>query len=141
VFAGRGGTALVVRGDDGLDELTTTTTSTMWIAAGSRVDPVRIDPAALGVPTAAEGALGGDRVQNAEIVRAVLAGRPGPVRDAVLLNAAAAIVAHDVAHDSPSPDAVLDTFPTALGLAADAIDSGAAARTLDAWVGASTAKR
>jgi anthranilate phosphoribosyltransferase len=67
-------------------------------------------------------------VHNARVVRAVLGGRPGPVRDAVLLNAAAAIVAHDAA------PAALDAFPAALLLAAESIDSGAAARTLDAWV-------
>lgn len=130
VFADRGVTALVVRGDDGLDELTTTTTSTMWIANGHGIEQVRIDPAALGIPLAPAGALrGGDRVHNAEVVRAVLGGQHGPVRDAVLLNAAAAIVAHDARHPA------LDAFPDALALAARSIDSGAAARTLDAWIG------
>jgi anthranilate phosphoribosyltransferase len=129
VFADRGVTALVVRGDDGLDELTTTTTSTMWLADGGGVELVRVDPAALGIPRSPAGALrGGDRVHNAEVVRAVLGGRRGPVRDAVLLNAGAAIVAHDGAHPA------LDAFPAALAQAADSIDSGAAARTLDAWV-------
>jgi anthranilate phosphoribosyltransferase len=127
VFADRGVTALVVRGDDGLDEITTTTTSTMWIANGDEVERVRIDPATLGIPRAPDGALrGGDRVHNAAVVRTVLGGRPGPVRDAVLLNGAAAIVAHDAA--------ALDAFPDALAEAAESIDSGAAARTLDAWV-------
>jgi anthranilate phosphoribosyltransferase len=136
VFAARGVTALVVRGDDGLDELTTTTTSTMWIASRSRVDRVRIDPAALGIPAAPAGALrGGDRVHNAEVVRAVLDGRPGAVRDAVLFNAAAAIVAHDAVDRHPT----LDAFPAALRLAAESVDSGAAARTLDAWIRASNA--
>jgi anthranilate phosphoribosyltransferase len=129
VFAGRGVTALVVRGDDCLDELTTTTTSTMWIAGSDGVEHVRIDPAALGIPLAPAGSLrGGDRVHNAGVVRTVLGGQPGPVRDAVLLNAAAAIVAHDTTHPT------LGEFPAALALAAESIDSGAAARTLDAWV-------
>jgi anthranilate phosphoribosyltransferase len=74
-------------------------------------------------------------VHNAEVVRAVLGGRSGPVRDAVLLNAAAAIVAHDAVDGHPT----LDAFLQALRLAADSIDSGAAARTLDAWIRASTA--
>jgi anthranilate phosphoribosyltransferase len=135
VFADRGVTALVVRGDDGLDELTTTTTSTVWIAGGSGVDRVRVDPAALGIPTAPAGALrGGDRVHNAAVVHAVLDGRPGPVRDAVLLNAAAAIVAHDSVDASPT----LDALPAALRLAAESVDSGTAARTLDAWIRAGT---
>lgn len=68
-------------------------------------------------------------MHNAEVVRAVLGGQHGPVRDAVLLNAAAAIVAHDARHPA------LDAFPDALALAARSIDSGAAARTLDAWIG------
>jgi anthranilate phosphoribosyltransferase len=135
VFADRGVTALVVRGDDGLDELTTTTTSTVWIASGAGVDRVRLDPAALGIPAAPAGALrGGDRVHNAAVVHAVLGGRPGPVRDAVLLNAAAAIVAHDGVAGRPT----LDAFPAALRLAAESVDSGAAARTLDAWIRAGT---
>jgi anthranilate phosphoribosyltransferase len=58
----------------------------------------------------------------------VLGGQPGPVRDAVLLNAAAAILAHDTTHPT------LDAFPAALALAAESIDSGAAARTLDTWI-------
>lgn len=140
VFADRGVTALVVRGDDGLDELTTATTSTMWVASNSRVDHLRIDPAALGIPVSPSDSLrGGDRVHNAKVVREVLAGRPGPARDAVLLNAAAAIVAHDVADGRHPPDAVLDVLPSALDLAARSIDSGAATRTLHAWIHTSNA--
>ncbi|WP_433276113.1 anthranilate phosphoribosyltransferase [Pseudonocardia xinjiangensis] len=141
VFADRGVTALVVRGDDGLDELTTTTTSTMWIAGGSQVARVRIDPSALGIPAAPAGALrGADRVHNAGVVRDVLAGKPGPVRDAVLLNAAAAIVAHDVADGRHPPDAVPGALPAALDLAARSVDSGAATRTLEHWVATSNAE-
>jgi len=140
VFADRGVTALVVRGDDGIDELTTTTTSTMWIAGDSRVEQLHIDPAALGVPTARAGALrGDDRVHNASVVRDVLAGERGPVRNAVLINAAAAIVAHDVANRPLSPAAILDALPEALDLAARSIDSGAATRTLQNWIQASNA--
>ena len=132
-FAERGDRALVVRGDDGLDELTTTTTSTVWIAAGGRVERRRLDPAALGVPVAAPGALrGGDRVHNATVVRTVLAGERGPVRDAVVLNAAAAIAVHDTA------ERVLDALPRALREAAHTIDSGAAAAVLQDWIASST---
>jgi anthranilate phosphoribosyltransferase len=140
VFADRGVTALVVRGDDGLDELTTTTTSTMWIAGDSRVEQLRVDPAALGIPAAPAGALrGGDRVHNATVLRHVLAGEPGPVREAVLLNAAAAIIAHDVANGPRSPAAILDALPGALDLATRSIDSGAATRTLRNWIQAGNA--
>ena len=87
---------LVVRGDDGLDELTTTGTSTVWVVGGGEVRVETLDPAALGVPAATRDDLrGGTREVNAAAFRAVLAGEPGPVRDAVLLNAAGALVAAD----------------------------------------------
>ena len=66
VFAGRGASVLVVRGDDGLDELTTTTTSTVWVVGGGEVRRETLDPAASGVPTAArEDLRGGDPARNA----------------------------------------------------------------------------
>ena len=96
VFAGRGASVLVVRGDDGLDELTTTGTSTVWVVGGGEVRVETLDPAALGVPAATRDDLrGGTREVNAAAFRAVLAGELGPVRDAVLLNAAGALVAAD----------------------------------------------
>jgi len=137
VFAGRGASALVVRGDDGLDELTTTTTSTAWVVAGGEVRQETVDPAALGLRTASREELrGGSPADNAAVFRALVAGRPGPVRDAVLLNAAGALVAFD-----GPPAAVADAFPAALDRAAAAIDSGAAERLLARWVEVSTAQR
>jgi anthranilate phosphoribosyltransferase len=129
VLAGRGATALLVRGDDGLDEITTTATSTIWVVAGGQVRRETLDPAALGVAAADPGQLrGGDAATNAAVVRGLLAGKPGPVRDAVTLNAAAALAAHD----GLSGDLVAD-LRSGVQRAADALDSGAAAALLQRW--------
>jgi len=137
VFAGRGASVLVVRGDDGLDELTTTTTSTMWVVSGGEVRRETLDPSDLGVPAASrEDLRGGDPAHNAAVVRALVAGKPGPVRDAVLLNAAGALVAFDGVAARPT-----DAFPDALVRAAAAVDSGAAAALLARWADVSTALR
>ncbi|HEY0950042.1 anthranilate phosphoribosyltransferase, partial [Nocardioides sp.] len=96
VFARRGVDAWVFRGDDGLDELTTTTTSRLWWVHAGEVRETTVDPGALGLPRAdAEALRGGDAAHNAEVVRRLLAGEAGPVRDAVLLNAGAALAVHD----------------------------------------------
>src|SRR5215203_1071074 len=79
VFARRGVDAWVFRGDDGLDELTTTTTSAVWIAHDGAVTSTSVDPGALGLPRADRDALrGGDAEHNAAVVRRVMAGEPGP---------------------------------------------------------------
>ncbi|NMH99434.1 anthranilate phosphoribosyltransferase [Pseudonocardia acidicola] len=135
VFAGRGMSVLVVRGDDGLDELTTTTTSTVWIAGGGEIRTETLDPAALGVaPATRDDLRGGDAAVNAAACRALLAGDRGPVRDAVLLNAAGALVAFD----GPPAD-LTEAMAGALKRAGSAIDSGAAATLLDRWAQHSTA--
>lgn len=144
VLAARGDCALVFRGDDGLDELTTTTTSTAWLAAGGRVEQAVVDPTALGIePVAPEQLRGGDPPFNAAVVREVLAGRGGGARDAVLLNAAAAIAAFDAVDDPATLTA--GTLDAALGRglesAVDAVDSGAAADLLERWIVAGRAAR
>ncbi|HYH35810.1 MAG TPA: anthranilate phosphoribosyltransferase [Nocardioides sp.] len=133
VFAARGVDAWVFRGDDGLDELTTTTTSSVWRVHGGEVTPGSIDPADHGVPRAEAVALrGGDVEHNADVVRRTLAGEPGAVRDAVVLNAAAALAAYD------TPDAPLDEgLAAGLVRAREAVDSGAARDVLERWVAAS----
>ncbi|MDN5861212.1 MAG: anthranilate phosphoribosyltransferase, partial [Pseudonocardia sp.] len=84
VFAGRGTSALVVRGDDGLDELTTTGTSTVWVVAEGAVRTVTLDPASFGIARATrEDLRGGSPAENAEVFRALVGGATGPVRDAV----------------------------------------------------------
>jgi anthranilate phosphoribosyltransferase len=139
VLAERGDTALVFRGDDGLDELTTTTTSSVWVVDDGAVTAASLDPTALGLaPVPPEALRGGDRTENAAVVRDVLAGRGGAVRDAVLLNAAAGIAAFD----GPAPDDLTYAMRGALVAAREAIDSGAAAGVLDRWIAFSgTARR
>ncbi|KMO78918.1 Anthranilate phosphoribosyltransferase [Mycolicibacterium obuense] len=131
VFATRGSSVLVVHGDDGLDELTTTTTSTIWRVQAGTVDRLRFDPAAFGFARAHISELvGGDAESNAAEARAVLGGATGPVRDAVLLNAAGALVAHA----GLSSDAKwVPAWESGLARAKEAIDSGAAEQLLSRW--------
>ncbi|WP_231976779.1 anthranilate phosphoribosyltransferase [Mycobacterium sp. E740] len=132
VFAARRSSVLVVHGDDGLDELTTTTTSTIWRVQAGTVERLTFDPAAFGFERAELSELvGGDAEANAASVRAVLGGAPGAVRDAVVLNAAGAMVAHaGLASDAKWVPA----WEQGLAKAAEAIDSGAAEQLLARWV-------
>jgi anthranilate phosphoribosyltransferase len=115
--------ALVVHGDDGLDELTTTGPSEAALLVDGRVQSLRIDPESLGLPLAAAADLtGGDAARNAEITRQVLAGEKGAHRDIVLLNAAAALWVVEAAAD----------LEEGLVQAAASIDQGAASAKLDA---------
>ena len=134
VFARRGADAWVFRGDDGLDELTTTTTSRLWQVHAGEVTEATIDPAAHGIPQGTTEALrGGDAAHNADVVRRLLEGEQGAVRDAVLLNAAAALAVHE--SPAAEPD---EALAAGLVRAREAIDSGAAKATLDRWVAASS---
>lgn len=134
VFARRGADAWVFRGDDGLDELTTTTTSQVWSAHDGAVTTFTVDPTDLGLPlVGADDLRGGDSAYNASVVRALLAGETGAVRDAVLLNAGAALAVYDAPGEAP-----LDALRVGMARAAEAIDSGAAAATLDRWVAAAS---
>jgi anthranilate phosphoribosyltransferase len=132
VFAARNSSVLVVHGDDGLDELTTTTTSTIWRVQAGTVERLTFDPAAFGFARAElDELLGGDAETNANEARAVLGGATGAVRDAVILNAAGAIVAHTgLASDAKW----LPAWESALNRAAAALDSGAAEQLLTRWV-------
>jgi anthranilate phosphoribosyltransferase len=133
VLAARGADALVFRGDDGLDELTTTGTSTVWVVGSGAVTETSFDPASLGIARATLSELrGGDAARNASVARAFLGGAAGPVRDAVLLNAAAAVAAFDAL-----PGTLEDRLGAGLKRATDALDSGAAAQALDRWVAVS----
>jgi anthranilate phosphoribosyltransferase len=131
VLADRGDSALVFRGDDGLDELTTTTTSRVWAARDGLTTEFLLDPADFGISAVPPEALrGGDAAYNAQVVREVLAGRGGGVRDAVLLNAAAAVTAYD-GFDHGN---LAESLSSGLAAAADSIDSGAARSLLERWV-------
>lgn len=132
VFAARRSSVLVVHGDDGLDELTTTTTSTIWRVQAGTVDRLTFDPAGFGFARAElHELLGRDAQANAAEARAVLAGAKGPVRDAVVLNAAGAIVAHA---GLSSRAEWLPAWEDGLARAGAAIDSGAAEQLLARWV-------
>ncbi len=125
VFAARGNQGLVVHGGDGLDELTTTTSSTVWVYADGEVERTEFDPAELGVPRARIADLvGGDAAVNAQVVWDLVAGKPGPVRDIVTLNAAAALVAYA----KPVAGRLVEDLADQLRRANEAIDSGAAQR-------------
>ena len=141
VFRTRGATALVFRGDDGLDELTTTGHSRIWEVTRGDIHEHDLDPRDLGIPLADIGDLiGGDPEHNADVVRRVLAGEPGPVRDIVLLNTAAGLVAYRLFQDPAQVQvAILDRLAEAMDAAATAIDSGAAAATLDEGVATTVA--
>ena len=129
VLAARGTSALLFRGHDGLDELTPVTTSQVWIVRNGQVTEEVLDPADLGIPRVEQDALrGGNAETNAEVARRVLAGEQGAVRDAVLLNAAAAIAAARAADAG-----LVDRLADGLEVARQALDSGAAADALDRW--------
>lgn len=120
--------ALVVHGSDGLDEITTTGSTTAARLSAGRVETLVIEPAALGIAPATASALrGGDAAENAAILREVLGGARGPRRDLVLVNAAAALW---IAGVSPDLAAGLDA-------ARASIDTGAARERLAALVAAS----
>lgn len=134
VFATRDDSALVVSGDDGMDEITTTAATTAWVVHDGSVRPERIEPGDFGIArTTPESLQGGDITINAQAVRDLLAGRHGPVRDAVLINAAGALTAYD----GPSED-LRSHLADGLERAEHAIDSGTAAKLLDHWAKRST---
>jgi anthranilate phosphoribosyltransferase len=133
VLARRGVDAWVFRGDDGLDELTTTTTSQAWQVHDGIVTQATVDPTALGIARSEPDDLrGGDVEVNAAVVRRILGGEQGPVRDAVLLNTAAALAVYD------QPAATVEeALPAAYARAVESVDSGAAEGILTRWVAAS----
>jgi len=136
VFRTRGATALVFRGDDGLDELTTTGHSRMWEISRGDMHEHDIDPRDLGIPRASIDQLrGGDPHHNADVVRRVLAGDPGPVREIVLLNAAAGIVAYRLSKDAAQAQRpIIERLAEERERAAAAIDDGRAQAKLTEWV-------
>jgi len=131
VLAGRGCSALVFHGDDGLDELTTSDTSTVWVVHDGTVSQTVLDPTDLGLPRSRlEDLRGGDATHNAAVARAVLAGDPGPIRDTVVLNAGAALAA---AAGVPRAEGLTGALADGCARAAAALDAGLAAALLDRW--------
>lgn len=138
VLQTRGATALVVRGDDGMDELSTTGHSRIREVSAGAVTEHDVHPADVGLPVARMDDLrGGAPHENAAAVRRVLAGDQGAVRDVVLLNAAAGLVAWDLYQDPSNAERPMAKRLTErIATAAAAVDSGAAAAKLQEWVAA-----
>jgi anthranilate phosphoribosyltransferase len=130
VLADRGVDGFVFRGDDGLDEITLATTTSVLTIGGGEISSALMDPLDFDIQRAPISALvGGDATENARITTAIFAGEKGAPRDAVVLNAAAAIAAYEGRFDLNLHNRM------ALGIsrAVDAIDSGAATRLVTQW--------
>jgi anthranilate phosphoribosyltransferase len=138
VLARRGISAVVFRGDDGLDELTVTGTSTVWTVHGGAVVEETFDPASVGIGYAPiEELRGADAAFNATVARKLFDGATGAVRDAVLLSTGAALAALDGVDLAPGTLPPLpERMAAGIARAAAAIDSGAAAATLERWAAA-----
>ncbi|MFE7196624.1 anthranilate phosphoribosyltransferase [Microbacterium oxydans] len=139
VFRTRGATALVFRGDDGLDELTTTGHSRIWEVTRGDIHEHDLDPRDLGIPVAdLADLIGGSPQHNAEVLRRTLAGEKGAVRDIVLLNAAAGIVAFELSQDATQVQRpILERLREGYDKAAAAVDDGRALAKLDQWISVS----
>jgi anthranilate phosphoribosyltransferase len=130
VLSARGVDGFVFRGDDGLDEITLATTTSVLTIGSGEMRSDRIDPLDFEIKRAPISALvGGDATENARITTAIFAGEKGAPRDAVVLNAAAAIAAYEARFDLNLHQRM------ALGIsrAIDAIDSGAATHLVSQW--------
>ncbi|WP_435109204.1 anthranilate phosphoribosyltransferase [Nocardiopsis synnemataformans] len=130
VLAERGSTALVVRGQDGLDEITTAAPTQVWTVADGRVERTLLDTAEHGLPRCGPDALcGGDATFNASVVHRVVEAERGPIRDAVLANAAGALAAH-----RGWPHGLDTAFAEAMETVSAAVDSGAAHTLVQDWI-------
>jgi anthranilate phosphoribosyltransferase len=130
VLATKGCDGFVFRGDDGLDEITLTTTTTVLSIGKNEIKREQIDPQDFGIARAPiEALVGGDAQENAAISRAIFDGQRGAPRDAVLLNAAAAIAAYEGRFDSD----IKTRLAEGLERATSAVDSGAAKNLLNRW--------
>ena len=134
VFAGRGKDAVVFRGDDGLDELTISTTSRVWWVRNGAVHEFTLDPSQVGLERhPIETLRGADAAYNAQVVRDVFAGAVGPVRDAVVLNAGVAL-ALTVSGGGDDQAGFVAALQSGMDRAGAAIDDGSATSTLENWV-------
>jgi anthranilate phosphoribosyltransferase len=131
VLATRGVDGFVFRGDDGLDEITLSTTTSVLTIGSGKIQSDRIDPQDFGIARAPISDLvGGDATENARITTAIFNGETGAPRDAVLLNAAAAIAAFDGEGDV----GIHERISKSLAKASSALDSGATRQLLKEWV-------
>jgi len=130
VLARRGCQGFVFRGDDGLDELSISTTSSVYILNKGKYRLERFEPRELGIePAPIEALKGGTAAENLDITKRVFAGEKGAYRDAILLNAAAAIAAFKGDLDL----GIEQQFANGLVLAKQGIDSGAATQLVERW--------
>jgi anthranilate phosphoribosyltransferase len=121
--------ALVVFGQDGLDEISMSAPTSVCEVRNSAFRSYTIEPEQFGLKRCKkEDLVGGTPAENAQITRDILAGKPGPKRDAVLLNSSAAIT-------NARPDAGI---AEGLAIARDAIDSGKALKQLEQFINIST---
>ena len=134
VFAGRGKDAVVFRGDDGLDELTISTTSRIWWVREGAVLEYTLDPAWVGLERhPLETLRGADAAYNAQVVRDLFGGAQGPVRDAVVLNAGVAL-ALTVPDQGVEQVDFINALQGGMNRARAAIDDGSATSVLQRWV-------
>jgi anthranilate phosphoribosyltransferase len=137
VFARRGDSVLVLRGEDGLDEFTTTAPTRIWAVRDGVVTETMVDAADLGIARSSPDDLrGADAPYNAKVARALVAGQTGPVRDAVMVNAAAALVAR-----TGWGDDLGEALRAGLDKVAAAVDSGAAGDLVRRWTDTAQAVR
>lgn len=131
VLSNRGVDGFVFHGDDGLDEFTLATTTTVLTIGNGEIRSCKVDPRDFGIAYAPISELtGGDASENARITLAILAGEHGAPRDAMVLNAASAIAAFRGDQDRTVEDRIAE----GVGAAVAAIDSGAAADLLNRWI-------
>jgi anthranilate phosphoribosyltransferase len=138
-LAQRGRTALVFRSQDGLDELSTTAKATIWQVSNGKVTEHELDSGALGLrPATQQELLGADAKHNASVASKLFAGEEfensSAIRDVVLLNSAAGIVAYQLATQPDlANESLEERFRKALELASKALASGAASKKLSDW--------
>jgi anthranilate phosphoribosyltransferase len=138
LFQQRGATALVYRGEDGVDKITTTGHSKVFEVSRGSVTEHDFDPREVGFSySSIDDIRGGTPDENAALAREVLAGEKNAARDIILLNSAAGIVAHRLSNNPAERDrSFVDRMSDAVEVSVHAIDSGAASAKLDAWVAA-----
>ena len=136
VFRTRGATALVYRGDDGIDKMTTTGHSHGWEVTRGQIYEHDVNSEELGLAQARpEDLLGEGPEHNASLARSVLAGDPGPVRDIVVLNAAAGLVSFALAENPAERErGLMERLSEKVALAESTLDSGLAQKKLEDWV-------
>lgn len=138
LFQQRGATALVYRGEDGIDKITTTGHSKVFEVSRGSVTEHDFDPREVGFTySSIDDIRGGTPDENAVLARTVLAGEKNAARDIILLNSAAGIVAHRLSNNPAERDrSFVARMAEAVEVSAQSIDSGAASAKLDAWVAA-----